>query len=64
MQHNYFIAWPRITKLGQIDVLFAVTGSKIKRQVTYKDSFKDIMKYYIISFQTIFIGYPVFPFSS
>ena len=26
MQHNYFIAWPRIMKIGQIDVLFSVTG--------------------------------------
>ena len=39
MQHNYFIAWPRIMKIGQIDVLFSVTRSKMKRWVTYKDSF-------------------------
>ena len=25
MQRNYFIAWPRLMKIGQIDVLFAVT---------------------------------------
>ena len=62
MQHNYFIAWPRIMKIGQIDVLFAVTRSKMKRQISYKDSFKDIMLYYIISSQTIFIGYLVFLF--
>ena len=60
MQHNYFIAWHRIMKVGQIDVLFAVTRSKMKRRLTY--SFKDIMKYYIISFKTIFIGYLVFLF--
>ena len=34
----YIIAWPRIMKIGQIDVLFAVTRSKMKRRVTYKDS--------------------------
>ena len=43
MQHNYFIAWPRIMKIGQIDVLFAVTGSNLKCWVTCKDSFNDIM---------------------
>ena len=43
IQHNYFIAWPRIMKIGQIDVLFAVTRSIMKRRVTYKDSFKDIL---------------------
>ena len=43
MQHNYFIAWPRIMKIGQIDVLFAVTRLKMKHRVTYKDSFKDIV---------------------
>ena len=43
MQHNYFIAWPRIMKIGQFDVLFAVTRSIMKRRVTYKDSFKDIL---------------------
>ena len=62
MQHNYFIALPRIMKIGQIDVLFAVTRSKKKRQVTYKDSFKDKMLYYITSFKTISIGYPAFLF--
>ena len=41
MQHTYFIAWPRIMKIGQVDVLFAVTRSKIKHRVTCKDSFKD-----------------------
>ena len=30
-------------KIGQIDVLFAVTRSKMKRRETYKDSFRDIM---------------------
>ena len=49
MQHTYFIAWPRIMKIGQIDVLFAVTGSEMKRLVTYKDSFQEIMQYYILS---------------
>ena len=39
MQHNYFIPWPRIMKIGQIDVSFAVTRLKKKRRVTYKDSF-------------------------
>ena len=43
MQHSYFIAWPRIMKIGQIDVLFAVTRSKMERWVTYKDSFKEMM---------------------
>ena len=62
MQHNYFIAWPRVMKIGQIDVLFVVTRSKMKHRVTYKDSFKDIMLYYIISFKTTFIGYPAFLF--
>ena len=42
MQHNYFIPWPKIMKISQIDVLFAVTRMKKKRRVTYKDSFKDI----------------------
>ena len=49
-------------KIGQIDVLFAVTRSKIKRRVTYEDSFKDIMYFYRISFKTVFIGYPAFLF--
>ena len=40
MQHTYFIAWPRVMKIGQIDVLFAVTRAKMKRRVTYKDSFR------------------------
>ena len=44
MQHNYFIAWPRIMKIGQIDVLFAVTRPKMKRRVTCKDNFKDIVR--------------------
>ena len=43
MQYTYLIAWSRIMKISQIDVLFAVTRLKMKRQVTYKDSFKDIM---------------------
>ena len=43
MQHTYFIVWPRITKIGPTDVLFAVTRSKMKRRVNYKDIFKDIM---------------------
>ena len=43
MQHNYFIAWPRVMKIGQIDVLFVVTRAKMKPQVTYRDSLKDIM---------------------
>ena len=41
MQHNYLIAWPRIMKIGHIDVLFAVSRSKMKRRVTYKDSFEE-----------------------
>ena len=43
MQHTYLIAWTRIMKIDQIDVFFTVTMSKMKRRVTYKDSFKDIM---------------------
>ena len=62
MQHNYFIAWPRIMTFGQIDVLFAITRSKMKRHVTYKDSLKGMIQYYIISFKTIFKGYPAFLF--
>ena len=62
MQHNYFIAWPRIMKIGQIDVLYAVARSKMKCRVTCKDSFKDMMLYYIVSFKTIFIGYLAFLF--
>ena len=62
MQHNHFIAWSKIMKIGQIDVLFAVTRLKMKHRVTYKDSFKDIMYYYIASFKTIFIDYPAFLF--
>ena len=30
-------------KIGQIDFLFVFTRSKMKRRVTYKDSFKDMM---------------------
>ena len=33
MRHYYFIAWPRIMKIGQIDVLFAVTRSKMSRDL-------------------------------
>ena len=40
MKHNYFIAWPRIMKIGHIDVLSADTRTKKKRRVTYKDSFE------------------------
>ena len=40
LQHNYFILWPRIMKIGQIDDLFAVAKTKIQHRVTYKDSFK------------------------
>ena len=32
MQHDYFNAWPRIMKIGQIDVLFAVTKLKNETQ--------------------------------
>ena len=39
MQHNYFIAWPRIMKIDQKDLLFSVTWSKMKRRVTYRDTF-------------------------
>ena len=38
---------PRKMKIGQIDVLFAVTRSKMKRRVTYKDSFKDIYRIFV-----------------
>ena len=62
MHHNYFIAWPRMMKIGQIDVLFVITRSKMKRRVTYKDFFKDIMEHYTISPKTIFIGYPAILF--
>ena len=30
MQYNYFIAWPKIMKIGQIDVLFDV---KVKNEM-------------------------------
>ena len=40
---NYFIAWPRIMKNGQIDVLFSITRTKMKHRVSYKDDFKDLM---------------------
>ena len=43
MQHTYSIALPRIMKIGQNDVLFAVTRSTMKRRVTYKSRFEDIM---------------------
>ena len=51
MQRTYFVAWPRILKIGQIDVLFTVTRSKMKRRVTYTTqnllritfSFNDLM---------------------
>ena len=33
MQHTYFIAWPRIMKIGLVYMLFAVTRSKKKRRV-------------------------------
>ena len=52
MQHNYFIAWPRIIKIGQIDVSFAFTRTKMKRWVT-KIVFKGVMWYYIISFNPL-----------
>ena len=39
MQHNYFIGWPRIMKIVQIDVVFTITRPKMKPWVTYKDSF-------------------------
>ena len=50
MQNNFFIAWPRIMKIGQIDVLFAATRSKVKRRVIHKDSFKDnsVIVHYIL----------------
>ena len=62
MQHNYFFAWPRMTKIGQNDVLFAAPRSKKKHWVTYKDSFKgySVILHYIL--KTIFIGYPAFFF--
>ena len=48
MQHTYFITWPRTMKICQIDVFFTVTRLKMKRRVTYKDSFKDIILHYIL----------------
>ena len=36
MHHNYFIAWPRILKIGQIYVLFAITWTKNETGVTYR----------------------------
>ena len=45
---NIIIAWPRILKMGQIDVLFIVTRLKMKGRVTYKDSFEDIIFHYIL----------------
>ena len=45
-------------KIGQINVLFAVTRSKMKRRVTYKDSFKDIMKYSFLFCPSIFSEIP------
>ena len=48
-QHEYFIAWPRIIKIGQIDVLFAVSKTTKKCRVTNKDVFKGIILYNIIS---------------
>ena len=59
MQHYYFITWPRIMKIGQIDVLFAVTRSKVKHQVTYKDIFKGYNVILHDIRKTIFLGYPL-----
>ena len=50
MQHHYFIPWPRIMKIGKIDALDAVTRSKMKRWITYKDSFRDILGAFIKDF--------------
>ena len=36
----YFIAWARILKIGQFDVLLAVTRTKKKCRVTSEDSLK------------------------
>ena len=47
MQHTYSSAWPRIMKIGQIDVLFAVNRSKMKRRETYKDSVKDVKRIFV-----------------
>ena len=46
MQHNYFIAWPKLMKIGLIDVLFAVTRTKKKRLITYKACFKGYMFFF------------------
>ena len=35
MCNIYLIAWTRIMKISQIDVLFTVTRTKKERQVTY-----------------------------
>ena len=45
MQRTYVNAWPRVMKIGQIDVLSAVTRSKIKTlgNLSLNDSFKDEM---------------------
>ena len=43
-------------KNGQILVLFAVTRTKKKHRVTYKDSFKGYRFNVIKYFKTIFIG--------
>ena len=48
MQYTYFIAWPRIMKIGQIGVLLAVTKSKMKRRVTYKDTIYNVILQYIL----------------
>ena len=58
MQHNYFIAWSRIIKIGQIDVLFTITRTKMEHRVTYKDSFL----HYSIFLKIISIDYPAFLF--
>ena len=47
MQHNYFIAWPRIMKIDQIDVMFAVSRSKMKLWVTFTDSLNDIERIFV-----------------
>ena len=46
--------------LTLLSSLLALNYTSKKRQVTNKDSFKNIMLYYIISFKTIFIDYPAF----
>ena len=44
MQHIFYL--PRVMKIGQVEVLFAVTSTKKKRRITYKNSFKGYIVIY------------------